>query len=687
MGTGKRRYDLITIAVVFLLAAIFEYEETFSLIEDETLSYRQILRTHYADNTEPADDILIVFTDEAFYDEYGVFPLRRVDLAKIIRRLSHMGARVIGVDMLLDFNSAYGEDPELEDALSEAGNVLLVSQARIQDGKYMGMNRAIDRFDNVTASGYSNIFSNSAISESIVRLRLYPEIAEEGEWPFAVQAVANYLGDEPRLEGNTLHIGDEITVPLDQFHDMYIDYPLLPSSGDGGTMWLHQVIGLSAADVLFPQGEGELAELSSIVKDRIVLIGEVAEVAHDEFETPVGNVYGVEVIADTITTLLRNGPLRAAGTGVEVIVALLMMFFLMGTSLIASPLRRNVLSFGVLLVFVVMASWFYVSFGYVLSMSYVLIASLVGIVAINARYYLSELGQKAQIRDAFGQYLSPRVVADILKNPDKLSLGGEEREMTAYFSDIAGFSSFSEKMTPKELVQVLNDYLTEMCNYILRYEGTVDKFEGDAIIAFWGAPAIQEDHARRACFAAIDMWKSLEPMRERFMALGYPAIHVRMGLNSGPMVVGNMGSVQKMDYTVMGDTVNLASRLEGANKAYDSGIMISEHTYERCRNDVDVRELDTIRVVGKSEPVTVYQLLDRKGRTTGLMADLVVQFEKARKLYEARNFEDALAAFKLCTSIEPTDGPSKKFVARCQHFIQSPPPANWDGVFVLDEKG
>ena len=279
------------------------------------------------------------------------------------------------------------------------------------------------------------------------------------------------------------------------------------------------------------------------------------------------------------------------------------------------------------------------------------------------------------------------MVSDLVKDPEKLALGGEEREMTAFFSDIAGFSTFSENMSLSELVFVLNDYLTEMCNIIVQAQGTIDKFEGDAIIAFWGAPAIQQDHARLACFASIDMSKALVSLRERWAKEGRPAINVRMGINSGSMVVGNMGSAQRMDYTIMGDAVNLASRLEGANKAYGSDLMISEATYQAVKDDVEVRELDTIRVVGKSESTKVYQLLERKGQLHGLVSDLVGQFNRGLDLYKARNYAEARDAFKLSLAIAEDDGPSSTYIARCEDYMENPPADDWDGVFILDSKG
>lgn len=688
MGDQKR-FDLIAVVFFFLFAMVLEYREAFSLLEDETLSYRQILRNHFGDEylASPADEVVIVYTDEEFYAEYDKFPLRRVDLSTIILRLHEMGARVIAVDMLMDFNSAYGEDPTLEDALRRVENVLLVSQADIEGDETRDLNTAIPRFHDLTEHGYTNISSNSAIAESIVRLRIHPELVKEFDaWPYIVKAVSMYLGEEPKLDGNVLTIGPDITVQLDQFNDMYIDYPLLPSFGDG-TPYLHDSIGISAIDILFIDDEEELQDLAYLIEDKIVLIGEVAEVAHDEFETPVGNVYGVEVIANGITTILRGGPLRPASLGVELGFGVVLMLIFLASRRIQNPVPRNLLSAGVIVAYVGISTWLFVSSGLVVSMNYLLLAMVLSLVAINARFYMSELGQKAMIRDMFGQYLSPKVVSDLVKEPGKVSLGGEERDMTAFFSDIAGFSSISEDLSPSELVQVLNEYLTEMCNIIIGFEGTVDKFEGDSIVAFWGAPVLQEDHAKLACFASIDMNKRLFDLRDKWKQEGIPQLRVRMGLNSGPMVVGNMGSQQKKNYTIMGDAVNLASRLEGANKAYSSRMMISQHTYERCRDDVDVRELDTIRVVGKSEPVTVYELLDRKNQTSPTMATLVDQFGKGLDLYKNQDFDGAIKVFKQCLVIVEDDGPTQAYLARCQQFLDNPPGDDWDGVFTLTEKG
>ena len=689
MGANQQRFDLIAVVFFFLLAMGLEYREAFSLVEDETLSYRQILRTHFGDGslTSPSEDVVIVFTDEQFYAEYNAYPLRRTDLSTIILRLKNMGASVVAVDMLLDFNSAYGEDPTLAAALKEAGNVLMVSQAEIKDGQYLGLNTPIDRLKDVTSNGYSNIAPNSAISESIVRLRIHADMVNLFDaWPFAVEAVSMYLEEEPELENGVLSIGSEVEVQLDQFDEMYIDYPLLPSVS-GGLASLHDVIGISASDLLFVDDEEELEDLAFLIDGKIALIGEVAEVAHDQFETPVGNIFGVEVIANSIATILRSGPLKAASLGLELLLGFLLLALFLCTRLIQAPLPRNSLSIAVMLLYVLLTFYTYISFGLVFSMSYLLIASVFSLLCINIRFYLAEMGQKTQIREMFGQYLSPKVVEDLVDDPSKIQLGGEEREMTAFFSDIQGFSAISERLTPTELVQLLNDYLTDMCDIIISSEGTVDKFEGDAIMAFWGAPTRQSDHAQRACFAAIDMNNRLIELRVKAVQEGITPLTVRMGVNTGQMVVGNMGSSQRMNYTIMGDAVNLASRLEGANKAYGSGMMISESTYRSCEEDIDVRELDRIMVVGKSEPVTVYQLLSRKNQTTGADADLVDQFSKGLELYKVGDFRLAKSEFSSCLEIFADDGPALTYISRCQAFADNPPDADWDGVYRLTEKG
>lgn len=304
------------------------------------------------------------------------------------------------------------------------------------------------------------------------------------------------------------------------------------------------------------------------------------------------------------------------------------------------------------------------------------------------KFFAQEKEQKRIIKLAFSQYLSPKVVDSLIASPEKLSLGGESREMTVFFSDLAGFTALSEQMKPEELVQLLNEYLSDMCNVILEHDGTVDKFIGDAIMAFWGAPLDQPDHAELACFAAFDMQQYMvEFRREMGFDEGTNQMGVRMGINSGPMVVGNMGSRQRMNYTIMGDAVNLASRLEGANKFYTTDTIISQSTYDLAKESIEARELDTVKVVGKNDPVTIYQLMGRKGKIPDASSELIFLFHDALAAYKARVFGEAMKRFEKVLKMAPHDGPSQCYMSRCQSFLQASPPPGWDGVFQLTSKG
>lgn len=689
MKKAFKRYDLLVTILFFLLAMPAEHYEIFALLEEQTISFRQLLRMSMAKPEETQfskNDIVLINTDEKFFKEYASFPLRRTDVGKIAENLRELGARVVAIDLLMDFPSSYGEDPPTAESFKKAGSVMLVSQAEIRGSTFIKMNEATPILNAVTKNGYTNIGSQSAIVTSLSRLKIYPSIVEKvNGWPFAVQALSIYLGVEPRLENNVLKLGESIAVPLDQFGNFYIDFPALPS----GNRFLSQSAGLSALDFIdiSKLDEDDRMELSVWVKDKLVLLGDTSEVSHDWFDTPVGMVYGVEIIADSIHTLLRNAPLRPASHPVEIggLIALMLISMLAG--LIASPSVRSI-SFMLLgTLFVTAGTYLYIHQGLVISLSYGLTALFLSFSIITLRYYMLEMGQKQMIKGAFGQYLSPAVVDILVKDPSKLSLGGESREMTAFFSDVAGFSTISEKLTPEELVQLLNEYLTAMCEIIARYDGTVDKFEGDAIIAFWGAPLDQPNHATLCCYACIDMAKHMLSLREKLAAEGRPPMTVRMGINTGRMVVGNMGSKQRMDYTIMGDAVNLAARLEGANKFYSSGTMISNATYQQAKEHVEVRELDIVRVVGKNEPVTIYQLLDRKGELDPTMAEILARYNHGREAYKAKDFATALQRFEKILELDPKDGPGLTYVARCKEYLENPPPADWDGVFQFTSKG
>jgi adenylate cyclase len=290
------------------------------------------------------------------------------------------------------------------------------------------------------------------------------------------------------------------------------------------------------------------------------------------------------------------------------------------------------------------------------------------------------------IRRMFGQYMSDAVIDHLLEHPEKLRLGGERRRVTLFFSDLAGFTTISERLSPEIVVGLLNDYLSSMTEIILAEEGTVDKFEGDAIMAFWGAPLEQPDQAQRACRAALRQQVALKELNCQFASLNLPPLTMRIGLHTGDAIVGNLGSAKRFDYTVIGDTVNLASRLEGVNKFYGSHVMASEVTVAACEGEVEFRELDLVAVKGKEQAVRVFEVLGLAGELDPETIRRRQDFAQGLEVYRQGRFPEAQTRFEAILAEAPEDGPAKVFLARCRKFQSGSPPEPWDTVFRPDAK-
>lgn len=296
--------------------------------------------------------------------------------------------------------------------------------------------------------------------------------------------------------------------------------------------------------------------------------------------------------------------------------------------------------------------------------------------------------EKSFIKKAFGTYLSKDIIKEIIGNPAMLRLGGEQKYITALFTDVKGFSTISEQLSPEDLVYLLNIYLSKMSDIILENQGTIDKFEGDAIISFFGAPVWTEFHARNACIAAIRMKQAEVELNKFVLAnkLSPNPLLTRIGINTGDMVVGNMGTDQKMNYTIMGNAVNLAARLEGVNKQYGSWILISHETYEKAGTGFIVREFDRVRVVGITTPVQLYELVGIENEMTSEEKAFISQFNKAHELFEQKLYKESHEAFKKLLAVKEDDAPSNTYLKRCENFIKNPPRQDWDGIFNLTEK-
>lgn len=303
--------------------------------------------------------------------------------------------------------------------------------------------------------------------------------------------------------------------------------------------------------------------------------------------------------------------------------------------------------------------------------------------------YFTEEKEKKKVRGAFQHYLNASVIENLLKNPDALQLGGEKKELTVFFSDVRGFTTISETLSPERLSRVLNEYFTPMTDIILKNDGLLDKYMGDAIMAVWGAPISTTDHAERAIKSSTEMFVVLHELQKKWEKEGVPPFEIGIGMNTGLMTVGNMGSDQRFDYTVMGDSVNLGSRLEGINKTYGSRIIISEFTYAQVQNRPKItkiiRPLDAVKVKGKNEPVSIFQVLE-PAKYASVSDGIIEHFTNGYGLYQKQSWDAAIAEFEKCVSIFDGDGAAKLYIARCRDLKLNPPGDNWDGVFVFTTK-
>jgi adenylate cyclase len=429
-------------------------------------------------------------------------------------------------------------------------------------------------------------------------------------------------------------------------------------------------------------------------ENKIVLIGytDSAKGLYDLRATPIDpNTPGVELHATAIQNLVDGKFMKRA----DILFHIIIMGIVIGVITIIFALKKikarsaNLIVFLIILGYVLFVYIFF-KFGIWIELFYPISCFIIIYIVMNAQNYLNEEVEKKYIRNLFSHYISPQLIEKLIENPEMLKLGGEKKVLTAFFSDIRGFTSISEKMKPEELVEFLNEYLSEMTQIILINNGTIDKYIGDAVMGIFGAPVYSENHAVNACIAAIEYQEKLKLLREKEKNRGNLEIYARIGINTGEMVVGNMGcsigEQSKFNYTVIGDEVNLASRLEGANKFYGTEIMISEATYNYAKEYIEVRELDRIKVKGKSNAVTVYELMGKKELLSEELKELKKIYEEGIEYYKIKDWKKAEEIFKMALKKFPNDGPIKLYLERVIEFIKNPPLENWDGSFEYETK-
>ncbi len=467
-------------------------------------------------------------------------------------------------------------------------------------------------------------------------------------------------GETPSIADGRLHLGGN-SVPLSD------DGTFIPRfMGPRGT---YTTLG---ADEVFEMMLED--DAGGFFEDAVVLVGYTAVDLFDLKPTPFSANYpGVEVHATVYDNLMTGRGIERPAPLVPFAVTVLLALAIGTVMLVVPSVGGSIAAGAVLILGYAGAVVLLFKNGVWMDAAAPLSAGITALLsgAVEANFRANR--QKKFLRSAFGQYLSPEVVAQVVKNPSVLTLGGERRVMTAFFSDVQGFTGISEKLEPEGLVALLNHYLTAMTDIILKWGGTVDKFEGDAIVAFWGAPVPMTDHAERACRAAMECEAAHAGLNERLEKLGFPRLITRAGLSTGPMVVGNMGSEKRFDYTIMGDSVNLASRLEGVNKVYGTRLLVSGSTMEAAPA-IKFLNIDSVRVVGQTKPVALYTPFEA-------LPEWSAQYGNALATYAMGDFAGAIPMFRAI------DFPAAaNMAARCENMLREGPPQQWDGVWNLSSK-
>ncbi len=736
--------SVISLFAIFIGIFAYMYEIPFlEMVELKTID----LRFKSRGSIPGGRDVVLAVVDEKSIGKEGKWAWPRSKLAKLVTKLSEAGARVIAFDITFtepDENDKWmvqtiesikqeikdfsiwdtGINDYLDDLKLKAANDKLLAEAiKNSSAKVVG-----GYFFHMDYEGPSYMDEKDIrINEDNIYGSSYKKVREKGEAFFykatAPQANIGIISDASDYSGFFNMIPDSdgvarriptvikfnygmyaplslmaasvfmespLSIDVDENSEITLQLGniLIPVDGNGRIMVNYRgdeksFPHISVTDIL----NGKFSD--NDFKDKIVIVGVTSIGVYDLRVTPFSEAFpGVEIHANIVDNILSGdflyqSPMYGLFTVLTIIAAVVCLgFVLPRTGIIFGAMA----AFSMFTGYIMLCRHMFSEQGIVLNLVYPLSTIIFIYVCITSYKYIAESKQKKFIKNAFSTYLAPSVVDHLIKSPEKLVLGGEERIITAFFSDVQGFTSISEKLAPKELVELLNEFLTEMTDIILKYEGTVDKFEGDAIIAFFGAPNDLNNQAEAACAACIDMQKRLAELREKWRSLKKPELKMRIGLCTGSAVIGNMGSKSRMDYTMMGDTVNTAARLEGVNKVYGTYVMVSETTFSATFGRIAARELDSINVVGKKEPVKIYELLGYSHEVDDRIKKLTDQYIIGLYAYRVQDWDKAIKFFKEVLDIAPDDGPTRTMLQRCDEFRITPPGENWDGSFSMKTK-
>lgn len=657
------------------------------------LGVQRNLQNSFYDFDQASSEIIIVAIDEKSLDENALGNLTswpRGNYARAIEVLNQNGAAAIGIDITFPNRSSLGseDDQRLAEAVGTHKNVVMATRYFFENGE-----RQFEWPNNILIAANPNLgWINILLDEDgfVRQLPVFSASTKGVIDAFSLAVARIYLNASPddyRVTNNSFAFSEKLSIPVTTQTDnhsgeevdlMYINYFAPPNPDPKGFTQISFIDLIN--ENLIDKENGEPIDFL----DKIVLIGPTAVDLQDDYLSPVSEgvrMPGVEIHANAVQTVITQEFLQEQSPTSLWITILA----LLGLNLIIFSFLKVRYALIILLLEVggmIVAGIIAYEFRILLNVVYPILMSLMSFTGAYLLRFIFEQKERKFIEGALGRYVNKTVVKQIQNDPSMLKLGGVKVDLTVLFSDIAGFTTISEEFTPEQLVSFLNEYLGEMTDIIMARQGTLDKYEGDAIMAFWNAPIPQHDHALNGCLAALENQKRLAELRKKWAKRGMPEMHVRIGINTGEAVVGNMGSANRFNYTAMGDNVNLASRLEGINKQYGTYLMISQFTYEEVKDELFCRELDDLRVKGKKTAVKVYELLAIQGEETEEMRHIKETFEAGLKLYRDQQFAEAKAKFESMQE----DEPSKVFAKRCTDFLKTPPSKDWDGVWNFEVK-
>ena len=683
-STPFQRKILSAVAVgltVFALVAGLSTSRWFEVAELKALDH---LVRRYADPAKANSNLVLLAIDESSLEAFGRWPWPRDRFGYVVRYLKQAGARAVVFDVMFFEADENAEefDQSFADDLKAAGNVFLPMLFQAEPAAIPP-----EAQPRATVTVESSDARQAPDTHAGVKLPI-PVLAQQARGLGVINLSADADGPTRRVpllgqvNGNVV---PHLSVAVAQYLLLIDWYGSLEQTYHTKRYSIGRVLQAFAQ-----QEKGERPSLdSALFKDKIVFVAGTAAGLYDLRVTPFSAATpGVLIHMAALDNLLHGQGLQAAPRWFSLTTLLLLCLASAGTFMLfrSYPVKFGV-TIGLAVAYYGLVVHAFAGHERWLELVFPEAALALTFGTAATVEYVTEGKQRRLMRAAFDKYMSSEVVEEIMRNPEAIKLGGEKKEITIFFSDIAGFTTISEKMSPEDLVTLLNRYLSAMTTIIkTTHRGNVNKYLGDGIMALFGAPLDDPKHASLACYAALDCQVELARLREVWKRERLPEIGARIGLNSGPCIVGNMGSEERMEYTVTGDSVNLASRLEGASKYYDTLILIGQRTAELAKNDVEVREIDLLRVKGKKEPVVVFELLARKGQLDDKKRHVIDVYLEGLAAYKMRNFSTACARFSEAVALDPSDGPSRVYLERSTNYRQMPPPGEWDGVYEMTSK-